>query len=374
MDKLTAGGGVAVANTYLNFRNYKPLAVFSCIALVSCGGSGLGDPFEYSSKKDEFDGSLLSQATAKLSADVDKDALIEISVTCKVTAGATADPFRDTTLEFVVVDGKGQPKDFTDYTLKFDDGTPGAISYFEKNNISEYSNVSKQYYVKILPLMLSKEMRNQYFIPFTELFHVPDQERAYYLVDKALNAKALMVRYETDGGLVNTNTVSIDGPNFRKVLEDCGWQKWYDNYNKNKMIPVKEKSGSFVNNNETKVDWNSVEESPNAVRNLIELYEGESLGKYRIALVKLDQKSNEEWDSVLTYNANSTSCGTAGCSLDVYFYGAGGEPRNVLSIQTGSGLDSIGVKLGSNFTDGMRNLVINDSVTWTWNGAGYETN
>ena len=56
---------------------------------------------------------------------------------------------------------------------------------------------------------------------------------SHVLIKSAVSAKSLMIRFETSGGVIHTSRINIDSNNYRKVLEDCGWNAWLDNWEKN---------------------------------------------------------------------------------------------------------------------------------------------
>jgi hypothetical protein len=193
------------------------------ISLTACSGVGMGDQFDYITKQDEFSGAKITEASASVMGDVDKNASLTVVLRCKYPASEQPDPFKHTTIEFSLVDPKGDPKDFSDLTVKFDDTPPTNARFLEQNDTSKYSNVSEQYYSNMAVVMVPAEER-------VRALYARNQENAYRLINLAIHARSIMVRYETAGGMVNTNTLSIDGANYRKVLEGCGWQKWVKNY------------------------------------------------------------------------------------------------------------------------------------------------
>lgn len=110
---------------------------------------------------------------------------------------------------------------------------------------------------------------------------------------------------------------------------------------------------------------------PNAVKTLLNLDEMESLSRVEGSLMHLSEgRAGTSWDALLIYNANSYSCGTASCNLRTCFYGSNSSCREILSFQTGYGLDGKGVSLGNGYTKGMRNIWLGDDrVTWVWDGT-----
>lgn len=201
----------------------EAIGITAALSVSACSGVGLGDQFDYTTKSDEFTGARITEASATVVGDVDKAAHLSVTLRCKYPAGGEADPFKHTTIEFLLADAKGDPKNFSDLTVKFDDVPATHPTFLEQNDASKYSNVSEQPYRTMAVVMMPLGER-------TRAFMSRDQESAYRLINLAVHAKSMMVRYETAGGMVNTNTLSIDGTNFRKVLEDCGWQKWVKNY------------------------------------------------------------------------------------------------------------------------------------------------
>lgn len=201
----------------------EAIGITAALSVSACSGVGLGDQFDYITKSDEFTGATITEASATVTGDVDKSAHLSVTLRCRYPAGGEADPFKHTAIEFLLTDAKGDPKDFSDLTVKFDDVPATHPTFMEQNDASKYSNVSEQPYRTMAVVMMPLGER-------TRAFMSRDQESAYTLINLAIHAKSMMVRYETAGGRVNTNTVSIDGANYRKVLEDCGWQKWAKNY------------------------------------------------------------------------------------------------------------------------------------------------
>lgn len=201
----------------------EAIGITAALSVSACSGVGLGDQFDYSTKSDEFTGAKITEASATVAGDVDKNASLTVVLRCKYPASEQPDPFKHTTIEFSLVDPKGDPKDFSDLTVKFDDTRPTNARFLEQNDTSKYSNVSEQYYSNMAVVMVPADER-------IRALYARNQENAYRLINLAIHARSIMVRYETAGGMVNTNTLSIDGANYRKVLEDCGWQKWVKNY------------------------------------------------------------------------------------------------------------------------------------------------
>lgn len=201
----------------------EAIGITAALSVSACSGVGLGDQFDYITKSDEFTGATITEASATVTGDVDKSAHLSVTLRCRYPAGGEADPFKHTAIEFLLTDAKGDPKDFSDLTVKFDDVPATHPTFMEQNDASKYSNVSEQPYRTMAVVMMPLGER-------TRAFMSRDQESAYTLINIAIHARSIMVRYETAGGMVNTNTLSIDGANYRKVLEDCGWQKWAKNY------------------------------------------------------------------------------------------------------------------------------------------------
>lgn len=199
-----------------------PLAA-STMILSGCDSMGIGDTFDYSTKIDEFSGAKISEAASTFAGDTDKEARLTVTLRCKYDSKAEPDPFASTTLEFLLNDSKDQPREFDELTIKFDDSPPPEARFLVENDISKYSNVSEQYYAKMAALMIPGGERLG--VLFGLSLGMVNPTTAHRLANLALNAKKMMVRYETKGGMVNTAAVPINGGNFRKVLADCGWDK-----------------------------------------------------------------------------------------------------------------------------------------------------
>jgi hypothetical protein len=90
-------------------------------------------------------------------------------------------------------------------------------------NTSEYSNEISSYYVKLAAVALPVRERFEAITGLSSFFGVT-YETSEKLKAQALNAKKLLIRYTTDGGIVHTSSVSIDGDNYRRILTDCGWK------------------------------------------------------------------------------------------------------------------------------------------------------
>ena len=120
------------------------------------------------------------------------------------------------------------------------------------------------------------------------------------------------------------------------------------------------------------VSWLTYDELARAYKSYVQLDESESIAMVRVALVSLRQGGPRgDTDALLIYDGNSFACGSGGCALDVLLASADGRFHRVFSVVTGAGVEYPGVALGSSYTNGMRNLRLNDAVTWIWNGKTY---
>lgn len=224
---------------------YIPIAAI--LTLTACGNLGFGDAFDYEKIKDEFTSEEISKATASLPSDSDKNATMQIVLQCSKPLDQKADPFRSTKISFILNDQTGDPLDFSDLVIKFDGARPPQDGFLKNQNISKYSNVSEQWYSKMSALMLETGEDRVAALAYLQgggligaslsaalggSVKTPEQI-SHDLIEAALSAEVLMIRYETSGGTITTATVNIDGGNYRKVLEDCGWNAWLEEWDRN---------------------------------------------------------------------------------------------------------------------------------------------
>lgn len=153
----------------------QAIGITAALSVSACSGVGLGDQFDYITESDEFTGAKITEASATVAGDVDKNASLTVVLRCKHPASEQPDPFKHTTIEFSLVDPKGDPKDFSDLTVKFDDAPPPGAKFLEERDISKYSNVSEQYYSSMAVVMLPPKER----VP---ALYARDQATAYKLI------------------------------------------------------------------------------------------------------------------------------------------------------------------------------------------------
>ena len=227
-------------NSYLKITSLTGLMLIAS----GCSSLGLGDSFDYQSTEDSFSNSVISKATSSVSGDQDGASVLEIALECKRPINKDPDAFESTTIAFVIADKNGDPRDFSDLNIKFDNSEPPEAGFLKDQNISKYSNVSQHWYSTISSLMLPNSadriaaiahLQGGAFLGSTmsALFggsKKSAQEITHDLIEAALSAKLMTVRYETAGGQINTAKVNIDSKNYKKVLEDCGWKSWMDEW------------------------------------------------------------------------------------------------------------------------------------------------
>lgn len=225
----------------------------ACVGLLlsACNGSTLGDEFSYHSEDDQFTGHTISEALATLDGDAASNSKIEISLSCSYPKGNTPDPFKNTKISFTVTDREGEPKDFSDLTVKFDDLPPPENGFLKSYNLSKYRNVSSHYFSFISVLALPQ---NERVSALFSLALAINKETAFKIIKAAVGMKTLMIRYETEGGVISTTQIKVEGGNFKKVLNDCGWQEWLSNYETKNIETTKVQNSSATGFDEKKLD------------------------------------------------------------------------------------------------------------------------
>lgn len=194
-----------------------------CAGLTACGPLNVSDEFSYTASADEFSGTQRNEAVSELLSDVDSNLKMTVTLRCEYTKGSEPDPFRNTMIDFLLSDSKDEGIDFTGLTVKFDESPPPLSSFMKQINTSEYSNEISSYYVKLAVVALPVRERWAAITGLSNSFWLT-YETSEKLKAQALNAKKLLIRYTTDGGIVHTSSVSIDGDNYRRILTDCGWK------------------------------------------------------------------------------------------------------------------------------------------------------
>jgi hypothetical protein len=126
------------------------------------------------------------------------------------------------------------------------------------------------------------------------------------------------------------------------------------------------------------IRWLKYDDIPKFFTPYIELEEGESVKNVRAAVVRLREATPpSDNDALLIYNFNWMSCGSGGCSVDIFIDTPDGGMEEVGYIFGVVGADEEespdpGISLGKFYTNGMRNLRLQDRVTYVWNGQTYQ--
>ena len=129
---------------------------------------------------------------------------------------------------------------------------------------------------------------------------------------------------------------------------------------------------------EESINWMKWDEVDKQHKHFVSLSEEESVHNVLVALVRLRKLTpSDETDSVMVYDFNSAYCGSGGCQLSIFSDSSDGSREAIFSVSTGSGRDEqgnvyVGVSLGNDYTNGMRNLRFEESVTWVWDGTTYQ--
>lgn len=125
------------------------------------------------------------------------------------------------------------------------------------------------------------------------------------------------------------------------------------------------------------LNWIRYQDLDKHEKRLVKLDVDNSVDRLAFARVRLNQGTpDQDTDSLVIYDYNSTSCGSGGCGLTIFSRTASGKMREVLSISSGAGMDEDGTllsgfSLGNSYRNGMLNLRINEQVTWVWDGQRY---
>ena len=112
--------------------------------------------------------------------------------------------------------------------------------------------------------------------------------------------------------------------------------------------------------------WTTLSELDRAARSWVKLDEAESARDIQVAQATIRENQTEgRNDALFVHHRNSYFCGSGGCLLEVLVRSSGDGMTKVLEVWTDE------VSLGRDYTNGMRNLRLNDAVTWVWNGREY---
>lgn len=228
----------------------KAIWAMSTLAVGACTGLGNSDPFSYSQHIDEFDGLRVSEAMTEVVGDNDPNEKVQITLNCRVDRNDDVQRAigpGDTKLNLLFLDKKGQPSEFSNLQLKFDAEDPSDIDWLMKQDESKNINEFAISYVMAGLLMFPEAERGRMGAElFTAAFSSAlggilgqsgsgnrESENLKGHIDKIfrefgpriMGAKSLMVRYQSQSGAINTIKLAIDSGNYRKVLQDCGWDK-----------------------------------------------------------------------------------------------------------------------------------------------------
>ena len=215
-------------------------ALLMPVSLGAC--SGILDDFKFDETEDDYTKQVTATATAEQKGDVDKDANLQLTLTCSYTKGDKADPIQNAKLAFLVLDKKGDPYTLTDLSYKFDDGEVVESGVINSIDQSKYKNEVESLFFNFAAGNLNANPLA--YMSIAENASVDDQE----FEDKVKNAylalgnlKKISVRYETVNGMQNTAEFNVTGGNFAKVQKICGWESMPAKYSERLKNGAKKK-------------------------------------------------------------------------------------------------------------------------------------
>jgi hypothetical protein len=113
--------------------------------------------------------------------------------------------------------------------------------------------------------------------------------------------------------------------------------------------------------------WGKVSSLDRYSQSYVKLDEEESIKDVVVATARLREKTPEaETDALFIYHQSQYFCGTAGCSLEILLRMPDGTMSKVADILVND------VSLGRLYTKGLRNLRMDNAVTWVWTGRTYD--
>lgn len=210
------------------------------VSLSAC--SSVLDDFEFAQEEDSYTKQVTATATATQRGDVDKDANLQLELTCSYTAGEKPDPVQNTIMTFLVVDKKGEPYSLQELSYKFDESSVVEPDVTRSINSSEYNNEIKSLFLDFALGNLNTNLLVRY--SFMQNIAVDDQNLENEIKNSysaSSNLKKISVRYETLNGMKNTAEFSVSGGNFAKVLKICGWDTMSARYGERLQNAAKKK-------------------------------------------------------------------------------------------------------------------------------------
>ena len=108
--------------------------VFLATSSLISACSNISDSFKYEKTTDEFTSEEVTRATISSVSDSNKDTLLALSLQCKKSPNVAPDPFPSTTISFTITDRNGNPIDYTDLSVRFDDKSPSPQGFMRTIN------------------------------------------------------------------------------------------------------------------------------------------------------------------------------------------------------------------------------------------------
>ncbi|WPL19361.1 hypothetical protein Thiowin_04478 [Thiorhodovibrio winogradskyi] len=138
-----------------------------------------------------------------------------------------------------------------------------------------------------------------------------------------------------------------------------------------------EDSGKMNLEGRAPFNWFGFAELGGALRGHIDLGTFDNPDEVGFALIRLGENTPAgETDALLVYRFDRMWCGMAGCDLRIFSTHPDRRSKPLFSVSAGggrgeSGTLQTGLTLGESHRNGMRNLLIDRSVIWSWNGQEY---
>jgi hypothetical protein len=124
-------------------------------------------------------------------------------------------------------------------------------------------------------------------------------------------------------------------------------------------------------------NWFALEDLDQGLRERIDMGSFDHPDQVGFALIRLGEETPaDQSDALLVYRFHGAWCGSGGCDLRIYSTRPGQVSEPLISISAGGGpgpqgILQTGLTLGEHYHKGMRNLLINQSIIWSWNGKEY---
>lgn len=229
----------------------KSLLATSFLVAVSACSDNSG--FDYSNSEDTFTKAVVTTALASQQGDVDKNAYLELSLKCEYKSGEEPD-LANAMLSALVVDEDAQPYELTNMSIKINNHAIIESDVLKQLDLSKYENERLVTYADIYMSSVNEGPTsvaeiNNILLPLEEINKsggdpvsgLSEEQGSLLAQVKSvleqfsngyLDTKTISVRYETTNGQVNTSVFSLEDENFKKVMAECGWEKFGSEYAK----------------------------------------------------------------------------------------------------------------------------------------------